>query len=159
MTKGYDVRAEIREALADHSSPDPHVIAAKLAENIPTAALPDVVALALPWLVRYQIAHDRRGATRRGEEQRHMTTSGKAAALASNILLLRLYVSKKVGWRFLTELTPDDCDTIAAQYTTRADENHVYAAAYSKLAATVRRQRGAKVVGDLSENKIQEILP
>lgn len=141
----FDLAELIRRHVAESPSPDPAVVARSLVDEIPSAALQEVLAELLPDAVREVIRAQRAALTVTAGS----VVNGKRAVgvMAADPWRMREFVPGG-GWKFRGDLTAADCDAIADEYEARAARNHERAAGYRSYASQLRA-RGAACLRDL----------
>lgn len=165
----YDLRAEVRSVLDDGSLRSPAEIATKIAGDIPSRALRDVVRATLPGFVAQMVREHRTYSPPnfRSGHGSHDTHTASAAAGRSwwrdgvrdgwpRQLQNRLHVGGG-EWTFLGDCTYENLKFIAAERETNADRNRAWARYYRNLAALLT-DHDVKVVRDLPPEVLMDVL-
>lgn len=143
------VRQLIRERLAAADEPDPHVVAAQIADEADDELARDALREALVGLVRQQIMANR---ARRPSAAR----AGKWNVYAEelNTVFDQSYPTE-TGWKFLGEFTREDALYVAAGYEARATAERAHAERFAALARKLKRGQTAR---DLDLDVVEGIL-
>ena len=153
----FDLRAAIKQAVENSTSADPHLIATELGAMIPSRALRSVVEVLLVDAVREQVREDRAAVPFLGGADGNTSARWANVARDSHAGTTRYFVGHESdgndnGWKFFHDLIADDCESIAGDYTTRAEANKRLASYFITLAASLRRRR-VQTVGELPEDE------
>ncbi len=136
----FDLHEAVAAAVEASESPDPYVIAREV--KIPLKELRGVVDQLLPLVVKERIRAGRTTAqapvSAKWKDVREATTSDKWSYFTED------------GWKFLADLTADDCRFIAEQYEGRAAANEAQAKHFHALADQLERE-GVDTLGELEK--------
>lgn len=144
------VRQLIRERLAAADEPDPHVVAAQIAEDADDEMARDALREALVGLVRQQIHENR---ARRPSAARAGKWGEYAAVL--NTVFDQTYSVGPNKWKFLGDFTREDALYVAAGYEARAAAERAHAERFAALARKLKRGQTAR---DLDLDVVEGIL-
>lgn len=150
----------IREEVDLADDPDPGAIAERIVKKIARPDLEEYAEKAIRSRVVNFFAIQR---YRVGLQKAPATTSARwdnvAEAHSSGALELARYaVFTGYERKWLLDCTPEDLEDAAGYHGDQA-RTHVHAAdSYQKLAAVLKKTRGARVVGDLAETKVAGLL-
>lgn len=97
-----------------------------------------------------------------GEMRRRTPRSGKDNvshrwASAAEAVRSRQYEIPGKEWKRLDDMTPEECEEMAAGYSELAAENAAMASRFGALAEAIRKSRRATVAG-LSDKRVLEIM-
>lgn len=129
---------------------DPRAIAALLAKKCPAARLRSLAADLFEQAVRGTI-HDGRPTATAG--------SGRVSRWKGVDFMLVPYCVDQLGrvWKALGDMTIDDCNRVAAEYRSDAEESKSRELRFIELAKAMK-SAGAEIVSALGHERVKEIL-
>lgn len=144
-----DLRSIIIKTLDECDSPDPHDVAALVAERIPAGKLRSIVRELLPDAVR-EVIRQHRGTVPAPP------VNGKRGVgeMARDPWRMQRFVPGQ-GWKRVGTLTADDCEAIAAEYRRQADFFETHGKRWALLAEEMRR-RNVLMLRDLGADAIRQ---
>jgi hypothetical protein len=164
----FNLDATIREALERSSSPDPRVIAAEVAKEVPSSHLRYVVETLLPNRVQVALAAWRQVSRYLpGDEEegrlrplprirRWADRTPRCATFLSRRESIHLEGTHQHVWKFLGDMSASEVLVVAASRRKSAQGHLEAAEEFERLAAQME-QRGVEVVADLPDNVIETV--
>lgn len=156
----FDIRAAVREVIDTTDLTDPGDIALKVAENVPSKHLREVLAAVLRDFVRIEFhAYDRRRPSAEPTTERHPRgpRSAKVGAIRAWARLLRKPVAVEANvWKQFGECTLDDLGFLAEDRRRNAAESVAAAERFDKYSAAMA-EYGVATVADLPDDVIASI--
>jgi hypothetical protein len=154
-----NLRALIRDIAENSSLRGPREIAAKVAENIPAKQVRAALAEALVAYVREELTRARATSAPVLPGNVNSARSSKVAAIRDawrRTLAGQFHVGAGV-WQRLADCSREQVMFLAAERREMAERNAAAADMFDRLGAAMRK-RHAKVVADLSEPVLAELL-
>ena len=151
----FDIRAAVRDAIEAGLSPDPEVLAEKVAADIPAKDLRAALASVLPTFISTRLSLSRASTLRPQPEVEPTPGQSKWVRHAS---VLNVPVVGADGLRkFLRDCTTEDLLAMVEDRRSRAAANEAMADKYEALRAMLAKRR-ARVVGDLPEPEVEAVF-
>jgi hypothetical protein len=152
----FSLAAVVQAALTGND-PDPHAIAADVAESLSLADVREALRTVLPYFVRKEMSRRQFStapALRPGSARWDNVAELHAAG---ELTLLRARVFAHGAWKFLGDCTSEDVQDIAAQRQDAAARNIAAAERFEALRVAMGRRR-ATTVRDLPETVLTAIF-
>lgn len=154
-TDAFSIRDVILAVLGESPSPDPKAAVDGVLDRIPDHQLRPCLAQLLRPYVRTMSGRERRS-HRPGPTGRPSGRWADVAEFSNNIRTWRVPIGDD-DWKFLGDLTSEDCDRIAEMYGDLAAANGRRADAYTLLAKAIVDEQAARA-GDLPDQLLAEIF-
>lgn len=162
-TTTLNLRDFIRETAEQLNTPDPHIVAATVADSLPEDVLREALRLTLPTYARDVMRLRGTGSEMSHPASRNRSRAGRSSANAIGRVYRELIVkSVKLGedgeWKFLADCTPDDLHAGAEYRLQMARFNEQAAERLGMLALAFSDYPEAKVVADLPEVVVVQVM-
>ncbi len=146
----FDYKEEIRSVMGSSSLRDPHDVAAKVSEQVPSRELRGVVRALLPLAVRDEI-RSHRDDSPVPKTERHGRS--RWADLATS---RPMWAVNGEGYQFLDELTLDQVRALAAQYQLKSEQMQAKSDRFTRLGDAMVAA-GVDLVGDLPVDVFEQV--
>lgn len=149
---GTNLRQIIHERLSLSEAPDPHVIAAEIAADLPEESLREIVRVGLVCLVQTEVRRERRT----GSPSRSAKWDAVRDAVGAHPDIFQRRYKTPGGWKFLGDFTRADAQWNRDQHRTLAAQCEQRAHQFEVLAKRLR-ERGI-VRDQLKAGDVEEIF-